>query len=42
MQYKTPQEYYFQNTKSESLKDLYCQIGNDADMLLYLMENLRM
>ncbi|XP_060875140.1 uncharacterized protein LOC132948611 isoform X2 [Metopolophium dirhodum] len=33
---------YFQNTENQSLKELYSQIGNDADMLLYLMETFRM
>jgi len=35
-------KHYFENTENISLKELYCQIGNDEDMLLYVMEILRM
>ncbi|KAL4153402.1 hypothetical protein QTP88_001235 [Uroleucon formosanum] len=34
--------YYFENTENQSLKKLYSQVDNDADMLLYLIENIRM
>lgn len=35
-------KYYFENIENQSLKGLYSQIGNDEDMLLYLLENYRM
>lgn len=34
--------FFFNNVEDQSLKTLYSIIGNETDMLLYLMENLRM
>ncbi|XP_026823427.1 putative uncharacterized protein DDB_G0282133 [Rhopalosiphum maidis] len=35
-------KYFFTEVGDQSLKNLYSQIGNEAETLLYLMENLRM
>lgn len=34
--------FYINDAEDQSLKMLYSEIGNETDMLLYLMENLRM
>lgn len=34
--------FFFNDVEDQSLKTLYSVIGNETDMLLYLMENLRM
>ncbi|XP_060849216.1 uncharacterized protein LOC132928511 isoform X2 [Rhopalosiphum padi] len=35
-------KYFFTEVGDQSMKNLYSQIGNEAETLLYLMENLRM
>ncbi|XP_022169800.1 uncharacterized protein LOC111033403 isoform X2 [Myzus persicae] len=35
-------QYFFKTSSNKSQRELYSKIGNDTDMLLYLMENFRM